>query len=1272
MTTKCLSKLVPKHLYELKLIRIGLIEMERYFKMGQFRVECWCKGIVSERQEIKISYTSKGSHMNKLTLQKQIQKNLSFSTLFTIFVLMMLVLMNTIPPFVQAQDYSRGIGIYPGDKKEDYSPVMQPDTTHYRNLALHRPAYHSSSYDYNLTAQLITDGIKETQLPGWLVVTCSDGLVSKDERQYILDRHPMTGKGFEGTKGWIQIELKGNSIIPSIDSINLLGSMIVDSSDAKHWDITMSGSENGTQWVTLSTLSGDSLPGETTTGFRRRFSPPNLRILNYPFNLSTTVRYHYYRLGFDSPNALRWNIADLEMYSRGKAAMIGGPYQFTSAWMSEGKSNEWVYVDLGNECSFDRIVLYWIRKAQSGSVQISNDALHWTDISTLPQSPEPTDEIKLDKAVKGRYVRILMRKPMYPEGYILSEMEVYGRGGFVAVSHVQPEGTEDGRLDLAGGAWKVQRELLAKAYGESISKPGFNDRDWIIATVPGTVLVSYLNAGAIPEPNYGDNQLMISDSFFYSNFWYRNEFVAPISYAGKKVFLNFDGINWKADIYLNGQKLGRMEGAFTRGKFDVTGILVPGDKNALAVHLFKNDHPGFVTEQTKYTPDANGGELGADNPTFHASVGWDWIPTIRGRNTGIWNKVYLSESGPVTIENPFVSAHLPLPDTTSADIKVEVTLCNHGSKSISGTLRGKIGEVSFEQPVTIAASNTINVKLNPSTNPSLRLSHPKLWWPNGYGEQNLYTVELQFVTGDNQVSDIKTFQTGLREMTYSEESGVLKIWVNGKRFIGRGGNWGFPEELLRYRNREYDIAVRYHKDMNFTMIRNWVGQTGDDEFYDACDRYGIMVWQDFWLANPLDGPNPNDNDMFLKNVEDFVKRVRNHPSIGLYCGRNEGNPPEAIDTGIRKLLPVLHPDIHYISNSAFGVVSGGGPYRAMPVKFYFEQRATEKLHSELGMPNVISYESLRQTMPESYLWPQSRLWGVHDFCQFGAMGGSTYNQMLEDSFGPVDNLKEWLEYAQWINYQGYRAMFEAQSKNRMGLLLWMSHPAWPSLVWQTYDYYFEPTAAYFGSKKANEPLHIQWNALTNEVEVVNYSEPKGDGLTATMEIFNLDGTLKSQKTVAVTCPEDSTVSCIADFQSVLCFEVETTYGLSSVYFLRLSLKRGKEIVSENFYWRGIEENNFKAIRKLPKVKLDMNTVLKQDQNRWYLTVQLGNHTNHPALMVKLKAIGEKSKERILPVMYSDNYVSLMPHEQKTITIELQKADARGEKPAVVLEGVNIE
>jgi hypothetical protein len=241
-------------------------------------------------------------------------------------------------------------------------------------------------------------------------------------------------------------------------------------------------------------------------------------------------------------------------------------------------------------------------------------------------------------------------------------------------------------------------------------------------------------------------------------------------------------------------------------------------------------------------------------------------------------------------------------------------------------------------------------------------------------------------------------------------------------------------------------------------------------------------------------------------------------------------------------------------------------------------------------------------------------------------------------------------------------MFEAQGRNRMGLLLWMSHPAWPSMVWQTYDYYLDPTAAYFGAKKGSEPLHIQWNAATDKVEVVNYSAGTVTGLTAQAELLNLDGSRQWGKTAALESSEDSLVEAIS---------LEFPASLTPVHFIRLTLRQGEKTVSENFYWRGVEENNFQALRKLPKVDLEAITRMDPQGGRWFVTTELHNVSSHPALLVQLKVVRGKSGDRILPAIYSDNFVALMPGERRIIQIELEDADTRGERPRIAFEGFNL-
>jgi hypothetical protein len=335
---------------------------------------------------------------------------------------------------------------------------------------------------------------------------------------------------------------------------------------------------------------------------------------------------------------------------------------------------------------------------------------------------------------------------------------------------------------------------------------------------------------------------------------------------------------------------------------------------------------------------------------------------------------------------------------------------------------------------------------------------------------------------------------------------------------------------------------------------------------------------------------------------------------------------------------------------------------------------------------VVTLDSLKQMMPEEARWPQGDVWGIHDFTRTGAQGGTAWMDMIDKNYGGALNAADWVELSQFIDYDGYRAMFEAQGKNRMGLLLWMSHPCWPSFVWQTYDYYFDTSAGYFGSKKASEPLHIQWNPLSDTVEVVNYSAGNVQGLSAHAEILNMNGGHKWEKSATLDSREDSVESPI---------KIEFPADLTPVHFIRLKLTRGNEVVSDNFYLRGLEETaaaagpaggapgpggqsggtlgyNLRAIRSLRKVKVEAASKIAQQGSGWAITTELRNTGDQPALLVRVKAVREKSGDRILPALYSDNYVALMPGERRIIRTELENADTRGERPRVVVEGFNVQ
>ena len=1133
----------------------------------------------------------------------------------------------------QAQNYTRGVGVYPGDPRQDFSPASAIDATTYRNLALRRPAYQSSAYDYNLTAQLVTDGIRANHAPRWIGVrTSKDGVLPKNQRELLFDDNWVTTIDLDGPRVWVELEW-GGAAPPMIDLALVEGTINGLEPDNQEWACVLSVSNDGKQWQEVGRASGMAHPsGEWKA----------------PISWTKPTNSRFYRFTFETGRPVHWHIGEARFYHGPERVRPGGPYDFTSAWRSAGAGTEWVAVDLGAICTFDRVKLAWLNRAEAGEIQVSDDGTTWSTLQALGAN----DDIKLQSPARGRWVRLRLTKSHGGEPYELSEFEVFGRGGPVPVANAAPVADANGRVHLAAGRWRIERASELRAAGPALSTPGFADVSWLPATVPGTALVSWWNAGALPDPNFGDNQLAISDSFFHSDFWYRNEFtLAPK--PGRRMLLDFDGINWKAEVFFNGQRLGRIEGGFERARFDVTALAHAG-ANAVAVRVGKLATPGNIKEKTLASPGKNGGAPGADNPTYHASIGWDWIPTIRGRDTGIWADVWLTETGSAAVEDASSDTTALAADASSADVSISATIVNRTAAPLTGVLRGHFGETAFEQPVTLNAHERRPVKVN------LHLTRPKLWWPNGYGEPDLYPVDLRFESG-GAVSDSAKFQAGVRMFTYSEENHTLRMWINGRRFVARGGSWGFPESMLLYRAREYDAAVRYHREQNFTMIRNWVGQTGDEAFYDACDKYGIVVWQDFWLANPWDGPDPDNTAMFLNNARDYMLKVRKHPSIGIYVGRNEGYPPDAIERGLRTLVAELAPASHYIPSSADDTVSGHGPYQAMTPRYYFSQRATPKMHSELGMPDIPTMDSVRAMMAEKDLWPQTDVWGLHDFTLTGAQGGTSFRNRIDTAYGGAKDATEWVELAQFVNYDGYRAMFEAQSKLRMGMLLWMSHPAWPSFVWQTYDYFLEPNAAYFGSKKGSEPLHVQWNPLDDTVEVANYSGGLANGLSVSAEILNLDGSVKWRETAAVDSKEDSMVAPI---------HLKYPADLSAVHFIRLKLERGGALVSENFYLRGTEEGKFTAIRTLPKVKIDASTVTEARAGRWRLTTTLRNISAQPALMVRVKVVREKTGDRILPAIYSDNYIALMPGEARTISSEVVDADTRGEKPVVLVEGFN--
>jgi len=1227
-----------------------------------------------------------------------------------------------------AQQTTRGIGIYPGSPQEYFGPQLVA-ADGLRNVAQGRMTSQSSSFDFNMTSQLLTDGIISKGTPVFLEVTTPDGQLSQRQRESTIDGNDWTRSIVMGEDTWLQYAWHGMTL--KADAIHLIGTVAYREGEATEgYCIRVMASQDGRRWQEVARDESRQLLGTRSWGMvhsdpnkndgREDMLPTRRVEMDFPF--SQPQSFSYLRVELLMKGAVYWTFTENPITLGGRQVENLLPSSgFTSAWMTLSDRDEWASVDLGAPAEISNIRLHWLEKPQRFELQLSDDGTTWRK---APAS------FRKGSNGKARYVRVFIPSAGKVQRAVLSEIEVMGRGGLVAQPHAEA-GWQNGKFLLDGGDWRLQRASQVSARGAQISSPGFNASQWMVATVPATVLMSYVNAGALPNPNYDDNLLVSSESFFNSNFWYRREFRVPGEMQGQRVFLCFDGINWKADVWLNGQKVDRIEGAFMRGKTDVTRYLRDG-VNVLAVEIEKCAHPGAAKLKNEQTTDFNGGLLGADNPTFHATVGWDWISSIRGRDIGIWDDVYLTATpNSLTLSDPLVNSRVAINGTdTLATISPAVVVKNHADTRQTAVLAGWIGEIRFEKEITLAAGEEKEISFSPADFPQLREQPMHLWWPNGYGDPYLYDAGFQIQSNNSPLTTLNraegasqpfstapkahlnsklstlNYHAGLREVTYANPVTRLQVFVNGVRFAPMGGNWGFSENNLCYRGREYDAAVRYHRDMHLNCIRNWVGQIGDREFYEACDRYGVMVFQDFWLANPADGPDPYDNEMFLRNARDMVLRVRQHPSIMLYCGRNEGYPPKALDDSLRQLVSELTaPSTEgtsqpfstapkaplnraegdsqpfstapkatlnsqlYISSSADDGVSGHGPYWAIPAKEYY-QRLTGKLHTERGMPNIMTFEGFSRTFRPEHFWPQSEYWGQHDFTQQGAQRGASFNKMVARAFGEPKDAREFTTLAQWLNYDGYRAMYESAGHERQGLLIWMSHPAWPSMVWQTYDYYFEPIAGYFGTKKACEPLHIQWNPLADSVEVINMGAGQRDGI-AVARMFDMHGVELWHNDHPFQSCNDTTISC---------FPVELPKDYQGVYFLRLEAisKPGAQPFSQNTYVCSTDTGNYQALRQLPTAKVRVtkfqadNASEKQNVTSspcYFVTLE--NLSHEPALMIRLN-LKTPDGEQVLPVLYDDNYFHLMPGERRTIRVSWHPRDARAQQPDVEVTGFNIQ
>ena len=823
---------------------------------------------------------------------------------------------------------------------------------------------------------------------------------------------------------------------------------------------------------------------------------------------------------------------------------------------------------------------------------------------------------------------------------------------------------------IVSAGWQLQDAAKAPQSGAEVSAPEFSTTGWYTATVPGTVLTTLVNNHVYPEPLYGENNRPenIPESLARTSYWYRTVIDIPKGWAGERIWLNFEGINYSSSVWVNGAQVGTTRGAFMRGIFDITANVKPGKQAVVAVLVAPQPHPGDPHEHTlRAGTGKNGGITAIDGPTFLSTIGWDWIPAIRDRDTGIWQKVFLSATGPVLVKDPLVTTDLPLPKTDSTDIGVQATVENVSDKPVKGVLKGSIEEIAFERPVELAPHSKQIVDFDQKNTPALHVEHPRLWWPNGYGAQDLYKLHLSFEMEGN-LSDAQDVDFGVRKITYAVPgTDTLTISVNGVPIFIRGGNWGLDEALKRIPRERLEAEIRMHKLANLNLIRNWVGQSTSEDFYELCDKYGILLWDEFFQPNPADGPNPTDIETYVANVREKILRFRNHPSIAVWCARNEGFPPKEIDAELRKLMAELEPTRRYQPSSTDGAgVRSHGPYFWRTPREYY--RVTDDFFkTETGSVSVPTLESIHGMMPQKDWETITDDWAEHDMAK-GAQRGDQYPGVLAARYGKIANLADFVRKAQLMNYEAFRAMYEGRNAQMFhpttAVITWMSHPAQPSFVWQLYHYDLEPNSSLFAVRSAGEMVHIQFNEADGELQVINnLPQPLTDAV-ARVSIYLLDGTLASQYDTKVTA-EPSSVTNLG--------EVKFPPRISSTHFLKLELRDAKgELVSSNFYWRGEPgyPDLLTDLNELPKVTLEAKVERSISGGKQMVTVTLHNPTNSVALMAHLQ-LRDSSGERVLPVYYSDNYVSLVPNESKTITIEAAQQDSMDKGATVVVDGWNV-
>ena len=840
--------------------------------------------------------------------------------------------------------------------------------------------------------------------------------------------------------------------------------------------------------------------------------------------------------------------------------------------------------------------------------------------------------------------------------------------------------------------WQIQSSCEAKATGDQISVAGFDASAWHKADIPATVVGALVTDKTYRDPNYATNldsfpgmshsnkQLfanmdMPDDSPFKCSWWYRIEFSSPAA-ADKNVWLNFLGINYRANIWVNGQKIADtndVAGTYRAYEFNITKYLNPGTKNALALEVFAPD---------KY-------DLG---------ITWvDWNPTPPDKNMGIWKEVFLTSSGPVAVRNPFVSSKLDA-EYKSAELTISAELRNASKDPVKGVLHAELEGIALQQPVELSAGESKIIQFAPEQFPKLKLTHPKIWWPYQMGTPSLNTAKLRFEIG-KQISDTASVTFGIREVTSElTEKGHRLFKINGRKVLIRGAAWA-PDLLFRWSSAKLDADLAYVRDMHLNTIR-LEGRLDRDEFFDKTDKLGILVMPGWTCCDAWERWKQwegDQNRVAAASLRDQITRLRNHPSVFVFLNGSDNPPPPDVEQmylGIEKELGWSNPVVSSASEQKTSItgesgVKMTGPYEYVPPVYWFadtQAGGAYGYNTETSPgPAIPPRESLEKFIPKDHLWPMDDVWNYH-------AGGERFTNVniftdgLTKRYGQATSLDDYERKAQAMTYDGERAMFEAYGRNKYtatGVIQWMLNNAWPSLIWHLYDYYLVPAGGYFGTKKACEPLHVQYSYDDNSVNVVNSTYEALKGMKVSARIYNIDAKEKASKNVALDLAADS---------STKAFEVPTPEGLSTTYFLKLELHNAAgKLISDNLYWLSTKPDtldwagrsdtvytpqkdfgDLTGLNKLPKAKVTITKSMPSNGPTHSMTVSVANNGDSVAFMVHPRLTRGKDGDDVVPVFWSDNYFSLLPGEKKSVTVQFDSSSLARATPELIVDGWNVE